>query len=222
MSGIAAVFVSSLLLTAAEQTASASAQQSTAAPATTTSTASTTSTTTSQDATAPLPVSLDRIRKALNNTSTFTAPTLKFDASNLPVFTVHTEAVRMSLSSILDDGTSVPAYVRPPFDPTHYEFLQQVTPDAVKGCGRLTTAECLQMMASRFASGLTWQRATQARKPANVGAATQPDPETQRIRAQIQQELLDQQAAAAAAAAAAASAPPKPPSSSTSQPPQQP
>ncbi len=145
-------------------------------------------------------MSLDRIRKALHDSSANAAdaPNLRVDTSHLPVFRTHTESTGIPLSSILDDGTNVGAYVRPPNGPYDYEFKQMVTPDAVKGCGRLTQAECLQSFANQLATGFLWQRATQ-KKVATPSTPPPPDAETLRIRGQIQQELLDQQAAASAA-----------------------
>jgi len=146
----------------------------------------------------PLPVSFDRIRKALDESPTATGPRLKVDTTDTPVFRIHTEGARIVLSSILDDGTSVPAYIRPPNGPYDYEFKQMVTPDAVKGCGRLSQTECLQYVANGIASGLLFQHATQKKKASAPSTPAPPDAETLRIRAQIQQELLDQQAAASA------------------------
>jgi hypothetical protein len=146
-----------------------------------------------------LPVSLDRIRKALDDAPAASqdAPKLKIDTTNVPVFRTQTEGTAIKLSHVLDDGTNVGAYVHPQYGPYDYEFKQMVTPDALKGCGRWSQAECIQSYANQAATALLWNYATQKRKPAPPSAPPPPDPETQRIRAQIQQELLDQQSSSA-------------------------
>jgi hypothetical protein len=115
----------------------------------------------------PLPVSLDRIRKALEVQAPTTPlqPTQKPDSgtgvgaqSDVPTFATHTTSPIIRLSDLLDDGTAVPAYVRPPFDPTHYEFLEMVTPDAAKGCAQFNEKACLEAYSSRFASALAWDQ----------------------------------------------------------------
>src|SRR5262249_48958456 len=209
MSLSAVIFVS-LVTTAAGQPTSARADQSTTTSTQATSTQATATSTSAQAAPGQgqpagqgqpeaLPVSLDRIRKALDNSggNAADAPKLRVDTSHLPVFRTHTESTGIPLSSILDDGTNVGAYVRPPNGPYDYEFKQMVTPDAVKGCGRLTQTECLQSLANQLATGYLWQRATQ-KKATAPSTPPPPDAETLRIRAQIQQELLDRQSAASA------------------------
>ncbi len=154
-------------------------------------------------------MSLDRIRKGLDNSGAKAAdaPKLRVDSSDLPRFRTQTESIGIRLGNILDDGTNVGAYVHPPNGPYDYEFKQMVTPDAVKGCGRLTQGECLQSFANQLATGYLWQRATQKKKTAVPSTPPPPDAETLRIRAQIQQELLDQQSAASAQQPAASAQP---------------
>jgi hypothetical protein len=131
-----------------------------------TSTTSTTSTTASTASTAPadaaLPVSIDRIKKALTAPEPTGPPIRKEVAEDeVPLFVVQTEAPRtLTLRSYLDDGTAVPTYVRPQFDPYHTEFLEQTTPDAYKGCGQFAGDQgaCSQVMSSRIASGLVWKQ----------------------------------------------------------------
>lgn len=106
-----------------------------------------------------LPVSIDRIRKALTSPEPTGPPIQKVVDDESPRFIVQTEAPRtLTLRSYLDDGTAVPAYVRPSFDPYHSEFLDMVTPDAVKGCAQFSDQGCAQVMSSRVASGLIWQQ----------------------------------------------------------------
>ncbi len=71
---------------------------------------------------ATLPVSIDRIKKALTAPEPTGPPIRKEIAEDeLPRFVVQTEAPRtLTLRSYLDDGTAVPGYVRPAFDPYHY------------------------------------------------------------------------------------------------------
>jgi hypothetical protein len=92
-----------------------------------------------------LPVSLSHIRKALDESASATsanpdAPKLRVDASRLS------------------------GYVRPPTSVYDQEFKQLVTPDAVKGCGRLSSHECFQSYANQFLSGLLWQRVLDRKK----------------------------------------------------------
>jgi hypothetical protein len=202
MSFAAVVFVS-LVTTAVGQSASEPAAQTTTGAVQSTTAAAQTTTaaaaSTPASASEPLPVSLTRIRKALDENPAPTGPKLKVDAATEPpVFRIHTESTNLTLASILEDGTSVPAYVRPPNGPYDYEFKQMVTPDSVKGCGRLSQTECLQYVANGIASGWLFQHATQKKKDTTPATPTAPDAETLRIRAQIQQELLDQQTAAKA------------------------
>jgi hypothetical protein len=191
MSLAAVIFVSLVTATVAQSSTADPAQQQPAAPAQAQADSKSAST---------LPVSLDRIRKALDEAPTpaADAPKLKIDTSNVPVFRTQTEGTTIKLANALDDGTNVGAYVHPQYGPYDYEFKQMVTPDAVKGCGRLSQGECIQSFANQAATALLWNYATQKRKPAAPSVPPPPDPETQRIRAQIQQELLDQQAATAA------------------------
>jgi hypothetical protein len=107
-------------------------------------------------------VSIDRIKKALTAPEPTGPPIRKEVAEGeQPRFIVQTEAPRtLTLRSYLDDGTAVPAYVRPQFDPYHSEFLEMTTPDAYKGCGQFAGDQgaCAQVMTSRIASGLVWQQ----------------------------------------------------------------
>lgn len=109
-----------------------------------------------------LPVSLDRIRRGLKAETPPNAPIQReIDTKDgVPRFAVRTESPRtIKLSDFLaNNKTAVPAYVRPPFDPYHYEFLEMITPDEVKGCMQFDNATCLQSNAGRLASGLLWQQ----------------------------------------------------------------
>ena len=146
--------------TAGDQTQAQKAQTSqpekAAKPAPATSTAST------APADATLPVSIDRIKKALTAPEPTGPPIRKEVAEDeTPRFVVQTEAPRtLTLRSYLDDGTAVPSYVRPQFDPYHTEFLEMTTPDAYKGCGQFAGDQgaCAEVMTSRIGSGLIWQQ----------------------------------------------------------------
>jgi hypothetical protein len=113
---------------------------------------------TSTDGTA-LPVSMDRIRKALTAPEPTGPPIQKKVADDeLPRFVVQTEAPRtLTLRSYLDGGTAVPGYVRPAYDAYHSEFLEMVTPDNAKGCAQFSDQGCAEVMAGRVVSGLVWQ-----------------------------------------------------------------
>jgi hypothetical protein len=109
-----------------------------------------------------LPVSIDRIRKALAVETPADAPLAKPIDTNedgVPRFSVRTEAPRtLKLSSYLDDGTAVPSYVRPSVDMYHYEFLEMTTPDDYKGCAQFGESQCVTAMSQRVVSGLVWQQ----------------------------------------------------------------
>jgi hypothetical protein len=108
---------------------------------------------------AALPVSIDRIRKALTVPEPTGPPIQKTVDGEAPRFIVQTQAPRtITLRSYLDDGTAVPGYVRSPFDPYHAEFLDMVTPDAAKGCAQFSDQGCAEVMSSRVVSGLVWQQ----------------------------------------------------------------
>jgi hypothetical protein len=123
---------------------------------------STTSTASTAQTDQTLPVSIDRIKKALTAPEPAGPPIRKEVAGDeTPRFVVQTEAPRtLTLRDYLDDGTDVPSYVRPQFDLYHSEFLEMTTPDNYKGCGQFAGDQgaCAQMMSSRFASGLVWQQ----------------------------------------------------------------
>jgi hypothetical protein len=149
--------------TAGNQTQTeAQKQAQPATPAQSAQPAPTTSTTPTTPTDAALPVSMDRIRKALTAPEPAGPPIRKDVAEDeVPRFVVQTEAPRtLTLRSYLDDGTAVPAYVRPLYDPYHTEFLEMTTPDAYKGCGQFAGDQgaCSQVMSSRIGSGLIWQQ----------------------------------------------------------------
>jgi len=132
------------------------------APASSAAASSASAAQTSSSSAEPLPVSLDRIRRGLKADAPPAAPLQRpLDTEDgVPRFSVRTESPRtIRLSDYLaNTTTAVPAYVRPPFDPYHYEFLEMTTPDDVKGCARMDDATCLQTTAGRVTSGLIWQQ----------------------------------------------------------------
>jgi hypothetical protein len=147
--------------TAGDQSQAQKQAQKETQPAPATQPATPTGAATAADGTA-LPVSMDRIRKALTAPEP-TGPPIRKDLSegDLPRFVVQTEAPRtLTLRSYLDDGTDVPSYVRPQFDLYHTEFLELTTPDNYKGCGQFAGDQgaCAQVMSSRVGSGLVWQQ----------------------------------------------------------------
>ena len=145
-------------------------------PASTASTSSTASTTPAAAATddGTLPVSIDRIKKALTAPERTGPPIRKEVAEGeQPRFIVQTQAPRtLVLRNYLDKGNDVPSYVRPQFDLYHSEFLEMTTPDNYKGCGQYAGDQgaCAQVSTSRVASGLVWQQILSRIRP----SATQP------------------------------------------------
>ena len=85
----------------------------------------------------PRDPSLDRIRSRLAEPPLFTGPqgTPLFPGSrsDRPLFQVHVQGSDMPPWDWLDTGTTVPAYVRPTYSPTHHEFLLGVTPELFRG-----------------------------------------------------------------------------------------
>lgn len=108
-----------------------------------------------------LPVSIDRIKKALTAPEPTGAPSLReYTEDQLPLFVVKTEAPRtVLLRGNYDKTNAVAAYVQPQFDYYHSEFLEMTTPDNYKGCGQFAGDQgaCAQVMSSRVASGGLWQ-----------------------------------------------------------------
>src|SRR5258705_3006945 len=71
---------------------------------------------------------LDRIRRALAKPPAITLPTSRGEG---PVFRVTVFGSKLK-GSIWDGLFPVPSYIRPPAPTYHYEFLQQVTPQAFR------------------------------------------------------------------------------------------
>jgi hypothetical protein len=92
---------------------------------------------TSSTSAGPRDPSLDRIRKRLAERPLITAPpdTPLFTTrpSDRPLFKVDIQGPGMPPWDWLDTGTTIPAYVRPTFPPTHHEFLLSVTPELFRG-----------------------------------------------------------------------------------------
>jgi hypothetical protein len=148
----------------AGQTASGTTSTSTSTP-TPAPASNSTATAASSDGTAALPVSIDRIRKALTAPEPTGPPLQKTVDGEVPRFVVQTQAPRtITLRDYLEDGTDVPKYVRPQFDLYHYEFLDMVTPDAAKGCAQFSDQGCAEVMTGRVVSGLVWQQLFSRRK----------------------------------------------------------
>ena len=85
----------------------------------------------------PRDPSLDRIRARLAEpppiTPPPTTPLLTTRRGDRPLFTVQIQGPGMAPWDWLDTGTTVAAYVRPTFSPTHHEFLLGATPDMFRG-----------------------------------------------------------------------------------------
>ena len=86
----------------------------------------------------PRDPSLDRIRSRLAEPPLITVPPSPSPfpttpASDRPLFQIHIQGSEMPPWDWLDTGTSIPAYVRPTFSPTHHEFLLSVTPELFRG-----------------------------------------------------------------------------------------
>ena len=101
-----------------------------------------------------LPVSLDRIQRALANT-----PKLQFDELERPVFRVQVFGDRPTIEEILG-----PDYARGPVPHgalTHDEFLKLVTPEDVQGYAAFSNKEGMTVATTSFLLQWTLQKAIQ-------------------------------------------------------------
>ena len=99
-----------------------------------------------------LPVSLDRIQKALANT-----PKLRFDDQEKPIFRVQVFGEKPSIDDILGpDWASGPVKYG---SMTHQEFLAMVTPRDLQGVGGLTNSEAATIAATSLALQWSLQKA---------------------------------------------------------------
>jgi hypothetical protein len=101
---------------------------------------------------ADLPVSLDRIQKALSKT-----PMLRFDEKDRPVFRVQVFGDKPTIEDILG-----PDFAKGPVKHgamTHQEFLDLVTPDDVKGYAAFSNKEGMTVAATSLALQWTLQKA---------------------------------------------------------------
>jgi hypothetical protein len=90
-----------------------------------------------------LPVSLERIQKALEKT-----PKLRFDQNNKPIFRVQVFGEKPTIEDILG-----PDFAKGPVPygaMTHQEFLNLVTPKEFQGYAEYTNEEGMQLAASSF------------------------------------------------------------------------
>jgi hypothetical protein len=103
---------------------------------------------------ADLPVSLDRIQRALANT-----PMLRFDEKDRPIFRVQVFGDKPTIEDILG-----PDFAKGPVKyggMTHQEFLNMVTPKDVQGYAAFSNTEGATVAATSFALQWTLQKALQ-------------------------------------------------------------
>jgi hypothetical protein len=99
-----------------------------------------------------LPVSLERIQKALANT-----PKLRFDSNDMPVFRVEVFGEKPTIEDILG-----PDFYKGPVKyggMTHQEFLNMVTPKDVQGYAAFSNKEGATVAATSFLLQWTLQKA---------------------------------------------------------------
>lgn len=121
-----------------------------------------------------LPVSLDRIQKALANT-----PRLRFDEKDRPVFRVQVFGEKPTIDEILGSD-----WERGPVKHagmTHQEFLAMVTPRDMQGYAEYTNKEGAQLAASSFLLQWTLQKAIRKFR----------ETEDEREREAARQEVID-------------------------------
>lgn len=101
-----------------------------------------------------LPVSLDRIQRALAET-----PRLQFDANDRPVFRVQVFGEKPTIDDILGpDWDKGPV---PHASLSHQEFLKMVTPEDVQGYAAFSNAEGATVATTSFLLQWTLQKAIQ-------------------------------------------------------------
>jgi hypothetical protein len=123
---------------------------------------------------ADLPVSLDRIQRALADT-----PRLRFDAQDRPVFRVEIFGEKPTIEDILG-----PEFWKGPVKHgtmTHQEFLAMVTPKDVQGYAAFSNEEAATVAATSFLLQWTLQKAIQQYR----------ESQDERARAAARQEVLE-------------------------------
>ena len=121
-----------------------------------------------------LPVSLDRIQRALAHT-----PMLRFDQTNKPVFRVQVFGEKPTIEDILG-----PDFARGPVpygSMTHQEFLDLVTPKDVQGYAAFSNKEGMAVATTSFLFQWALQKALHELKAAK----------DERARAVARQEVMD-------------------------------
>lgn len=121
-----------------------------------------------------LPVSLDRIQRALANT-----PMLRFDDKDSPVFRVQIFGEQPTIEDILG-----PDFAKGPVkygSMTHQEFLDMVTPKDVQGYAAFSNKEGATVAATSFLLQWTLQKAIQKFR----------ETKDERARAAARQEVVD-------------------------------
>jgi hypothetical protein len=121
-----------------------------------------------------LPVSLDRIQRALAHT-----PMLRFDQTNKPVFRVQVFGEKPTIEDILG-----PDFARGPVpygSMTHQEFLDLVTPKDVQGYAAFSNKEGMAVATTSFLFQWALQKALHKLKTAK----------DERARAAARQEVMD-------------------------------
>jgi hypothetical protein len=121
-----------------------------------------------------LPVSLDRIQRALAHT-----PMLRFDQTNKPVFRVQVFGEKPTIEDILG-----PDFARGPVpygSMTHQEFLDLVTPKDVQGYAAFSNKEGMAVATTSFLFQWALQKALHKLKAAK----------DERARAAARQEVMD-------------------------------
>ena len=98
-----------------------------------------------------LPVSLDRIQRALART-----PMLRFDAQNKPVFRVQVFGDEPTIDEILGPASTGPV---PHGSLSHQEFLKMVTPDEAQGYAGFTNGEGVTVATTSLLLQWTLQKA---------------------------------------------------------------
>jgi len=121
-----------------------------------------------------LPVSLDRIQRALANT-----PMLRFDDKDMPVFRVQIFGEQPTIEDILG-----PDFAKGPVkygSMTHQEFLKMVTPEDVQGYAAFSNREGATVATTSFLLQWTLQKAIQKFR----------ETKDERERAAARQEVID-------------------------------
>jgi hypothetical protein len=114
----------------------------------------------------PLPVSLERIRRGLEEPRA-TVTVLSVEAGLPPVFRMEIEQPSLDVERLWREDSLTPTFVRPSRGLEHHEFLGAVTPDLFRGTAQHPCCDVLpaiEALVSSVKKGLRKRAETRARR----------------------------------------------------------